>query len=310
MPDVGAKPPQPGRQGQRSPAGEGYNPAQTGYNPTPIGYGYNPSQQQPASQSRLIDAMAERSLPPEKRKSPPPTLANAFIKGVFEFPFYISGLGCLIGTSCGLSFSFLVMVFALDQGFSVGAAVRPLGQSAMMAFILTMGFAIAHCRSIVEETAYGADEIENWPPFDWKGWILTFFFAAIVLAEALAAAYVLAVPRLMGSPLPWLVITFLLYPVLLLSALENDSPFVPIAMPVLKSFKTLWWAWWLFYVETALLIVFWLAVTFVGMFVLRQPYLTVFVSGPLLAAVLMIYARLLGRLIWCASQEEESDDDD
>jgi hypothetical protein len=270
-------------------------------------YGYNPPQSPPASQNRLLDALAERSLPPEERKSPPPTLANAFFKGVLEFPFYLSSLGCLIGTSCGLTFSFLVMVFAIDQGLSVGAAVRPLGMSALMAFIMTMGFAVAHCRSIFEETAYGADAVESWPPFDWKGWLVTFFFAAIVLAEAGAAAYVLAVPQLMGSALPALLITFLLYPVFLLSALENDSPFVPLAMPVLKSFKSIWWAWWLFYMETGLLLAFWVAVTVAGLFV--QPYLSVFVSGPLLAAVLMIYARLLGRLTWCASQEESDDDD-
>lgn len=267
---------------------------------------YRPAAQ-PVSSNRLLEAMTDRGLPPEQPASQPPTLHNAFYKGVFTFPFYLSGLGCLMGTSVGLSFTFLITVFSLDQGFSVGAAVRPLGQSALMAFFLTMGFALAHCRSIVEETAYGADTIENWPPFDWKGWLVTFLLAAVVFFEALAISYVLAIPRLFGSALPMLVLTFLLFPVFVLSSLENDNPLVPVAMPVLRSFQTVWWAWWLFYVITALLLVGWMGVTLLAL--IAQPYLSVLVSGPLLAAVMMIYARLLGRLAWCASQEENNDDD-
>lgn len=259
------------------------------------------------SQNRLLDALADRSLPPAEQHSDPPTLQNAFIKGVYTFPFYFSGLGCLVGTSLGLSFSFLILVFSLDQGFSVGAAVRPLGQSALTAFFLTMGFATAHCRSILEETAYGADVVENWPPFDWKGWLATFLFVGVIFFEAGAISYVLAIPRLFGSALPAMLLTFLLFPVFVLSSLENDNPFIPIALPVLRSFKTVWWAWWLFYVITALLLVGWVGVTIAAL--LFQPYLSVFVSGPLLAAVMMIYARLLGRLTWCASQEETTDDD-
>lgn len=288
---MGAKSSKSGRQGQPSPGN---------------GYGY-PSVQQPVSQNRLVDALAERNLPPEEPKSSPPTLATAFFLGVFEFPFYLSCLGCLIGSACGLSFSFLVMVFALDQGFSVGAAVRPLGQSALMAFILTMSFLVAHCRSILEETAYGSDVVESWPGFDWKGWVVTFGFAATVFAEAAALSYILALPQLIGSPLPMLLLLFLLFPVFLLSAMESGLPFVPIAMPVLRSFKTIWWAWLLFYMETGVLLVSWVAVTVAVL--IMNPYLSAFVSGTLLAAVLMIYARLLGRLTWCASQEESDDDD-
>jgi hypothetical protein len=294
---MSAKPSQPRRQGQPPTGGANlYN-----YRPPP----------QPVSQNRLLDALAERNLPPEEPESPPPTLQNAFFKGVFEFPFYLTSLGCLVGTSCGLSFSFFMLIFALDQGGQVGmTAIRTLGQSGFMAFILTMGFAMAHCRSILEETAYGGDAVQNWPGFDWKGWILTFFFVAAVLGEATALSYLLALPQLMGSPLPAVILTFVLFPVFLLSALENDNPFIPIAMPVLRSFKTVWWAWLLFYVMTAVLVAAWFVVALVGLATHPPgPYLSVFVSGPLFAVVMMIYARLLGRLTWCASQEDSDDDD-
>lgn len=270
-------------------------------------YGYNPAQQG-YSQNRLLDALSQRDMPEEPRSSPP-TLANAFFKGVFEFPFYLSSLGCLLGTSLGLSFTFLVLVFAFDQGFSVGAAVRPLGQCAGIAFILTMGFGVAHYRSILEETGYGADAVEQWPDFDWRGWVLSFLFAAIVLGEAAAVSYVLAVPQLVGSPLPAVLLTFILFPIFLMSTLENDSPFIPVAMPVLRSLVQIWWAWLLLYAYSAVLLAGWLVVTWIGLFRFN-PYLSVFVSGPLLAIVLMIYARLLGRLAWCASQQEYEEDED
>jgi hypothetical protein len=267
------------------------------------------SRQQPLSQNRLLDAMADRSLPPKEPESSPPTLHTAFIKGIFEFPFYFSCLGCLVGTSLGLSFAFMMLILTLDQGAQVGmTAVRTLGGSGGMAFVLTMGFLCAHCQAIVEETAYGSDVVEGWPSFDWKGWIATFFFAGSVLCEAAALSYVLALPQLVGSVLPAIVLTFVLYPVFLLSALENDNPFIPISLPVLRSFKTVWWAWWLFYLHSGILLTLWFGVTL--LFRLLHPdvslYLTVFIIGPLLAIVLMIYARLLGRLTWCASQEESA----
>ncbi len=290
---MSSRQPQSGRQPPTVRAGNSYN--------------YNPAQQAPPSQNRLLDALAERNLPPEEPESRAPTLATAMFLGVFEFPFYFSSLGCLVGTACGLAFTFLVMVFSLDQGFTVGAAVRPLGQCAMMSLFLTMGFAMAHCRVILEETAYGADAVQNWPGFDWKGWMLTFLFAGLILGEALAAGYLLAIPRLFGGNwLPALGIAFLLYPIFLLSCLENDSPMVPIAMPVLRSFKTVWWCWGLLYFYSAIMLVGWVVVAFIGLRV--QPYLSVLVTGPLMAIMLMIYARLLGRLTWCAGQETEDED--
>jgi hypothetical protein len=138
----------------------------------------------------------------------------------------------------------------------------------------------------------------------------TFLFAALIFGEAAAVSYLVALPRLMGSYLPCIVLTFLLFPIFVLSCLENDSPFVPVAMPVLRSFKTVWWAWWLFYLYTSVLLVGWAFITllFLASHQFFSVYLSVFIYGPLLAVVMMIYTRLLGRLIWCASQEETEDD--
>jgi hypothetical protein len=76
---------------------------------------------------------------------------------------------------------------------------------------------------------------------------------------------------------------------------------------VLKSFGSLWWAWLILYLETGAMLIGWVIVTLIPM-ATGGLYLMPFISGPLLAAGLMIYARLLGRLAWLASQEGSSDD--
>lgn len=51
--------------------------------------------------------------------------------------------------------------------------------------------------------------------------------------------------------------------------------------------------------ESAVLAALWLGLVIVG--IGRFPDLTMLLTGPLLAAVLFIYARLLGRLAWRAA---------
>lgn len=257
--------------------------------------------------NRLIQALSERRVP-EEPQSQPPSRQSALFLGVFTFPWYLSNMGCWLGISAGLTFTFLVLVFALDQGTSIGmVAMRPLGQCAIIAGILTMGFAVAHLRSIFEDTGYGQDIVQNWPPFDWRNWVFAFLYAVIVLGEAAAVGYLLGFPPLLGTPLVAMAIAFVLFPLFMLSTLENDSPINPFSPPVLKSLGSLWWAWLIVYLESGAMLVGWVIVTLIP-FAVRAPYLMPFISGPLLAAGLMVYARLLGRLAWLASQEGSSDD--
>jgi hypothetical protein len=95
---------------------------------------------------------------------------------------------------------------------------------------------------------------------------------------------------------------FLLYPICLLSSMEANSPWLPLTKPILHSVVTLWWGWLVFYALAAAVLGGWLALIVVGSWL--QPFLAGLLGGPVLAAAILIYARLLGRLAWRASREE------
>ena len=97
----------------------------------------------------------------------------------------------------------------------------------------------------------------------------------------------------------------LLYPIFLLSSLEANSVFVPLSLPILRSLISCWWGWLTFYALAALLGGSWLGLLLAGL--PSFPFLTALACGPLLAAVLLIVSRLLGRLAWRAALLEAAD---
>jgi hypothetical protein len=89
---------------------------------------------------------------------------------------------------------------------------------------------------------------------------------------------------------------FILYPIALMSALEANSIWVPLTLPVLSSLFRWWWAWLTFYLLSALLAAG-LGAVFVYSVSSSQDLLQLLL-GPLVAAAALIYFRLLGRLAW------------
>jgi hypothetical protein len=81
-----------------------------------------------------------------------------------------------------------------------------------------------------------------------------------------------------------------------LGALASEGAWAPVAIvPVLRSLAQIWWAWGLFFVETAAMIVPWTLLVQMGLRS-ESAWLTPLYTAPLLAAIILIYARLLGRL--------------
>jgi hypothetical protein len=89
---------------------------------------------------------------------------------------------------------------------------------------------------------------------------------------------------------------FVLYPIALMSALEANSIWVPLTLPVLLSLFRWWWAWLSFYILTGLLAAG-LGAVFLYSLSSSQDLLQLLL-GPLVAAAALIYFRLLGRLAW------------
>src|SRR5262249_1819733 len=127
-------------------------------------------------------------------------------------------------------------------------------------------------------------------------WVFTFLAWISLWAAAGALGYPLS---LAIGPVAFLITSTLFFPVLLLSAMEADSHFVPYSPPVLRTLATYWHGWLMFYLLSC--------GTFAGGIVAFNAsfqaalYSTIFLSGPVLAAMMLVYARLLGRLAWHAS---------
>jgi hypothetical protein len=181
-------------------------------------------------------------------------------------------------------------------------------------FLISMAvysYASACYLAIIEGTASGFDKIDDWPTGLWKEWFWTLPSTAGMLGAALMAGAAFGRFMTYTSWTPTLVITFFLYPILQFSVVENGSLMDPLSVPVWKSLRRVWWAWLIFYVMTASGIL--LLSLVVGVFFLISPIAAVAVAGVLECAFIFMYARLLGRLAWCALKygdlagDEESD---
>src|SRR5262249_10571588 len=88
------------------------------------------------------------------------------------------------------------------------------------------------------------------------------------------------------------------------AGLEADSVFWPVSKPVFRSLKLVWHVWAVFYVVTALLglgvgMATW---TLFLWSTLQMPL----IAGPMWAAAVFIYGRLLGRLAWFILQKSNT----
>lgn len=275
-----------------------------------------------------IDARLSRTRPGESlehaerlglvrtRPAPP---RWPFFSGVFTFPIYRNSWPHWIGLSMAATaviplLFFAAMLLAFPGAGWLAAAPWIFG---MVFFVVACFFGViwaavtsAFLLAILQDTAAGADEVEDWPNPLSTDWVQECFY--VINSFSLSVLCGVPIAQILGyhNPAGWLGLpaaVFLIFPVILLSMLEAGSPLKPVSLPVWQSLAARWRAWAVFYVEAAVL-----AVAF---FLLLGPSLLLpwLLAIPLLAAglvaALMIYFRLLGRLAWCcadrAAEEEE-----
>ena len=240
------------------------------------------------------------------KESPPPKWT--FFSGVYSFPLYDGVWQRWIYLSVGCMLVGLLLSFFATQGAS--RASGGYGGVVLAFFALptiwlgtwTGSYAAACGLAVVVETAAGNDDITGWPEPVWKEWAGRLMYLAFVaMPLALLASLVAKLSSLIGWP-PWsffLATYFFLYPICLLSSLEANSPWIPITKPILATLVHLWWGWIVFYLASAVLIGGYTLVILFEVHLLGD--LTMIVTGPLVAALVFIEARLLGRLAWRAS---------
>jgi hypothetical protein len=127
----------------------------------------------------------------------------------------------------------------------------------------------------------------------------SFFQLLNYLVQAALVAFVLTWWSWFLYGLPALLVVFIVYPLITLAAMEADS-WLPLSPAIFRTLQTHLWAWAIFYAESALVFVVWCVLAVAG--AVLAGWWSVPVTTGLLAAVAIIYARLLGRLAWCLNQ--------
>jgi hypothetical protein len=163
--------------------------------------------------------------------------------------------------------------------------------------IWTFSYLAASSTAIITETAGGGDRVSDWPEPDWRQWFWEMYQYLPTLAAAVIVAYGVARLTLLlaGSFwLPFFASFFLLTPIFVLSVFDAGAAFGILTSFVVSSLFRRWWAWLRFYATSAVLSLFWPGTLIYGYS--QAPFQTALITGPLMAAALLIYARLLGRL--------------
>ncbi len=228
-----------------------------------------------------------------------------FFSGVFLFPWQGLNLTRWAVMAVGLAIAGSLAIGALDLlgllgGHTSGRAMLglPLVLVAVAMLLTSLAYSAACFLSAVQDTADGFDRVQEESMPELGQWIFTLASIALLWSLAGALGYPFSYIEEIG-PLGVLVCGVVFFPVLLLSAMESDSFIVPYSSAVLRTLVRFWWGWLLFYLITTPLMLAWLVLSGLGL--AKAPYLVSLASGPALATIMLLYARLLGRVAWKAS---------
>jgi hypothetical protein len=280
-----------------------------------------------AYEARLPDEIAAIEQPDadpiedlELRRKPLPMPRWPLWSGVYSFPWHASGLRAWFLFGMGLSLVALLgggLHYVIDLYRSTPPGVSSiwfrvfiLYLKAFVLFVLWTGtYAGGFFLATLEETAAGSSKV-RWPDESiWEG-LFRFLGVAWLFgcaAVPLGCAAALVPDLLEGGLIYWSLVpsTVLLFPIVLLSALAND---------------TWWWVWnkdvvvnllvrprvlLTFYLMSALLLcpcigLGYLTIMEYGQFLFLAP-----LTGYVWSGCLLIYGRLLGRVAWIITGEHE-----
>lgn len=257
----------------------------------------------------------------KKRDTHRPRLPEPpFLTGTWTFPFSpgVRGRAVLLAV-----LAFVVGVLARESLRLMASADGRLSFLGAMFTVLTVfavviwfAVAAACALAIIGDTANGCDRIVRWPTAVFLDWIGETFVIATAVGISVAPLVGLAwMSRQAGSPSDGGVPVgfFFLFPVVLLSLLENGALFDVVSLPLLRTFWVAPGGWGKFYLSTALLL---LAAATLSVLAMPaggagQPWgiVAIAVVSVMSSLVWLIYFRLLGRLAWfCADRTAAVED--
>ncbi len=177
--------------------------------------------------------------------------------------------------------------------------------------LLVATLVVASCFAVLESVANDEDYVENWPVLDPMGWFSQVLLAFSASLVAVIPAYLFGVvvfgPSLLTLGLTMFSV-FALFPFVVISMLDMESPFIPFSAEVARSVTTCAETWGGTYFTSALLFVV-LFMTYVIFGQSTSPA-TVFITITATIGALFIYFAMIGRLAYAIGQTVTRDDDD
>jgi hypothetical protein len=262
-----------------------------------------------AAPSHKAVSFEEIELRDDQRYKPEPPPRWTFFSGVFTYPWRPQSMLPFVVLSIGIAlceWSGMLVLSGLASGSQPGAlSAGAFGIGWIWLVILTGSYAAACVFAIMETTAYNYDAPYDWPEPDWRERFVHFLWMGWCLG--LAVALFVTPSALLSDSLPGRALTSAIgigvaFPVFVLSTMETNS-LSPYSAPIWRSLAGQLSVWITFYVLSSLLLVG-SGLASVVLFS-RFQWFSPLVLGPLWAATILIYARLLGRLAWRIMQPGE-----
>ncbi len=239
---------------------------------------------------------------------PPPRWV--FFSNVFDFPWSEGVMSRWIYLSVGLTAISVVCagilhILANGSGYLL-MAIAFFALPLIWIFIWTYSYATSIWITILEDTASGNQRIYNWLQQNWREWVIEACRFTLILGYAMTMAHCVGyAARMAGGDYVSVAFDtlFIVFPVMMLSAMHAGSVFSPVTFPIVRSLYKAWRAWLLYYLLSGAVLIGWGVLWSVGMSF--SPIVVSVLGGPVWAAVWLIWARLLGRLGWAITLKEQ-----
>jgi hypothetical protein len=236
-----------------------------------------------------------------QREEEPDPPRWTFFSGVFTFPWHAEVWWRWLLMSLGLSVLGLIvglvtLIFLGTSNYS-GIVLAFFVLPAAWITIWTVSYGASCWLVVVEDTASGNQRTHNWQQESWRDWVLTACYVGYVVCQSCVVGYgtgLLAELTGIGFWQGMLPTAWVAFPILILSSLEAGLWWVPLTKPIVQSLAKHVGAWLMYYVLSTVVVGGGAAA---GMlFLTRLPVAGLLLLGPIWSTVVLIHARLLGRL--------------
>ena len=241
----------------------------------------------------------------ENRELPQLPLLQGVMGMLFRSP--LPALVFVLAFALALESWFIANAMANVQGMALMVVLVAYGTTAVMGLFIVLG-ASAGWLAVLKESSEGNDKLYDPPGLMFLEWAGEGFF--VVFSSALAVAPGMLLWHFIPGLPTWIGVAaaaggwFLLFPVLLLSQLQNGSPLEVFSPQVFGSLFRCLGPWAYFYVE-ALLAIGGIGAAVASLQMLSSLFLPVSVG--LISFGTFLYFRLLGRLAWWLAERLPAD---